>query len=281
MFRVCRNVLTTDLSWPTYQLMLEAKANRTGNQVTGIPLRDKILYQRWSVPDVSKYLAEEFAEHKCDGLFLPAVDHLGVRLPVRQIVEEIRTRSELRFCFIDAAQAFCHVPIDDCIEVADFIVAGSHKWMGAYLPTAIGLFGQHRSREMVERRLRRMLFNGRYDDPLLQFTEQLTTSKTDGLSQTANLVNLFACAGAAATSPVHMPTAVYIETMIEPLFTSETLLRNAWSPLIPLPEFQTRISLLNAKSPNRNLSGTEVRREWLDAGCIVSGYDDNLARISL
>ena len=107
-------------------------------------------------------------------------------------------RSELRFCFIDAAQAFCHVPLDDCLTVADFIVAGSHKWMGAYLPTGIGLFGQRRSREMIEHRVRPSRKDSLPDDPLLHFTEQLDAGQLDGHSETANLTSLFACAGAVA-----------------------------------------------------------------------------------
>src|SRR5690606_30876939 len=100
MFRVCRNVLTTDLSWPTYEKVLEAKARRTRNRIMAVPLRDEILNRGWTVDDVAAYLANAFVEHRCDGLFLPAVDHLGIRLPIRGIIEQIRERSELRFCFI-------------------------------------------------------------------------------------------------------------------------------------------------------------------------------------
>ena len=99
--------------------------------------RDEILYRKWTTGDVASFLATAFAEHSCDGLFVPAVDHLGVRLPIREIVTAIQRRGNLNFCFIDAAQAFCQVPIDECFEFADFIVAGSHKWLGAYLPAGV------------------------------------------------------------------------------------------------------------------------------------------------
>jgi hypothetical protein len=281
MFRTCRNVLTTDLSWPTYQQVLKRKARSTGNYVTTIPLRDEILYQGWTVDDVSTYIANAFNQHQCDGLFLPAVDHLGVRLPLRHIVDQIEKVSELRFCFIDAAQAFCHVPLDDCLECADFIVAGSHKWMGAYMPTGIGMFGLRRTREIVEHRLRHILQKGYCGDPLLQFTEQLAGGTVDGYTQTANLANLFACAGAAAERLTNQPCGAYIETTIDSILESKPRLRNTWTPLLPQPEFQTRISLLKDGSPNRDLSGGEVRQQWLDAGCIVSGYCRGLARLSV
>jgi len=79
MFRVCRNVLATDLSWPTYEQALESKARLTGNRITTVRMRDDILCRSWTVDDVASYLANAFTEHQCDGLFLPAVDHLGIR----------------------------------------------------------------------------------------------------------------------------------------------------------------------------------------------------------
>lgn len=282
MFRTCRNVLTTDLSWPTYQEVLKRKASTTGNRITLVPLRDEILHRGWTVDEVSHYLAHAYVEHQCDGLFLPAVDHLGIRLPIRRIVEQIRERTELRFCFIDAAQAFCHIPLDDSLECADFIVAGSHKWMRAYLPTGIGLVVQRRTREIVEHRLRHMLRKGYCGDPLLQFSEQLTVGGTvDGYSQTANLANLFACAGAAAERFATPIGCEHMETVVHDILNLRSRLRNAWIQVIPQPEFQTRISLLQKLlSPASDLTGAAVRREWLDAGCIVSGYDGGRVRLS-
>lgn len=131
LYRVCRNVLTTDLNWPAYQRAVVAKAIRTDNRVSETAIRDLILYDGWNADDVADHLADEFIRRGCDGLFLPAVDHLGIRLPIRQIVQRINKLAELRFCLIDAAQAFCHVPLDEAFAHADFVVAGSHKWMGA------------------------------------------------------------------------------------------------------------------------------------------------------
>lgn len=283
MFRVCRNVLATDLSWPTYEQAIEGKARRTGNRLTTIPLRDNILCRDWTVEDVASYLASAFVEHQCDGLFLPAVDHLGIRLPVRKIVEQIRARSELRFCFIDAAQAFCHVPLDDCLECADFIVAGSHKWMGAYLPTGIGFFGQRRSRRMIEHRVRHLDQTGCSDDPLLHLTEQIDAGGLDGHSETANLTSIFACAGAvshqlAAQDGGPAAEPVSIDQLLEqvPRPTTE------WEPRRPHKSFRSRIVLFESQTPGAKPDRPEViRRTWLDSGCIVTGYPDGRARVSL
>ncbi|MBC7819853.1 MAG: aminotransferase class V-fold PLP-dependent enzyme, partial [Planctomycetaceae bacterium] len=283
MFRVCRNVLATDLSWPTYEQAIEAKARLTGNHITTVPLRDAILSRGWTVDDVTHYLSNAFVAHQCDGLFLPAVDHLGIRLPVRKVVQQIREQSELRFCFLDAAQAFCHVPLDDCLEFADFIVGGSHKWMGAYLPTGIGLFGQRRSRGMLERRVSQPPKSEPIDDPLLHFTEQLDAGGLDGHSETANLTSLFACAGAvfhqiAARANIPAATELSIDRRVAlvPRPSAE------WHPRQPHPSFRSRIVLFETQLPGKRPACPEaIRRTWLDSGCIVTGYPDGRARVSL
>ena len=283
MFRVCRNVLTTDLSWPTYQQAIEVRACHTGNRVATVPLREDILYYGWTAADVASYLANAFIEHQCDGLFLPAVDHLGIRLPIRDIVEQIQHRSELRFCFVDAAQAFCHIPLDDCIEFADFIVAGSHKWMGAYLPTGIGLFGQRESREMIGHHLKNAVQIGQIEDPLLHFTEQLDSGDLDGHSETANLTSIFACAGAAfdqmaerqgLQSTVPLPVDQWAEEIPRP--STDWYLRRPDTP------FQSRIALFESHNPElKQVCPEVIRRIWLDSGCIVTGYPDSRTRVSL
>lgn len=282
MFRVCRNVLTTDLSWQTYQQAIEDKARRTGNRISTVSIRDEILYRGWSADDVARHLAAAFVDQQCDGLFLPAVDHLGIRLPIRKIVNRIRERSELRFCFIDAAQAFCQVSLDDCVDVADFIVAGSHKWMGAYLPTGIGLFGQPRTREVIARRLnhnRRLIHP---QDPLLQFTEQLESATLDGHSETANLHPLFACAGAAFdkldSHPIETPHAV---THIDAAIQSIPRPPGGWRPVHPASEMRSRIALLRASEDSScYATPNDVRSAWLESGAVVSAFKTGIVRVS-
>ena len=72
MFGRCRNVLTTDLSWPAYQQTLEKEANRTGGRVTRIALRRRLLADRIGPSMVADMLGRAFKKHGCDGLFLRA-----------------------------------------------------------------------------------------------------------------------------------------------------------------------------------------------------------------
>lgn len=283
MFRVCRNVLTTDLSWSTYQHVIELRARRTSNRVTTVSLRDQILKRKWTTHDVGRFLVQAFVDNHCDGLFLPAVDHLGIRLPIWEIVHGIEQAGEQRFCLIDAAQAFCHVPLDECVQCADFVVAGSHKWMGAYLPTGVAWFGQHRSRETIQQRLRYQLASGRIGDPLLQFTEQLDADELDGHSETVNLANLFACAGAAtdhlnrSQSPLH-GTRWNLDDMLAVVSPPAS----DWHPLRPAEPMQSRVVLFDTKDPaTMNQPADALRQIWLDAGLVVSAYAGGRVRTSL
>jgi selenocysteine lyase/cysteine desulfurase len=195
-------------------------------------------------------------------------------------VERIQSRGELRFCFIDAAQAFCQVPLDDCCQFADFIVAGSHKWMGAYLPTGIGFFGRRRSRQMIEDRV--ISLSVQSGDPLLHFTEQLDNGRLDGHSETANLTSLFACAGAAShwlnttgSRASELPSKEDVVARI-PRPSAD------WQPRLSDVSFRSRIVLFESQA----LRGQQVcreltRRNWLEAGSIVTAYSDGLTRISL
>jgi Aminotransferase class-V len=281
MFRVCRNVLTTDLSWPTYQQAIEAKARRTGNRITNVSIRNEILYRGWTADDVASHLATAFEEHQCDGLFLPAVDHLGIRLPIRKIANRIRERNEIRFCFIDAAQAFCQIPLDECVEAADFIVAGSHKWMGAYLPTGIGFFGRRRSRDCIQHIVNLALQSGRTNDPLLCLTEQLDTGCLDSHSETTNLSPIFACAGAVANR-IRLKLngeSSYLDDRLQ----AEIFARSpGWQIVSPVFEMRCRVLLMQADDSSIGVANAnDTRRFWLNRGVVLSGYPRGIARVSL
>jgi hypothetical protein len=199
------------------------------------------------------------------------------------IVEQIQSHSEVRFCFIDAAQAFCQVPLDDCLAFADFIVAGSHKWMGAYLPTGIGLFGQRRSCEIIDQRVRRRSQTASEGDPLLKFTEQLTKGALDGHSETTNLTSLFTCAGAASYQNILKASPPVTENLlVDERLAQVPRPTSDWLPRQPNESFRSRIVIFELPSSSaRPVCPEETRRAWLASACIVTGYPDGRARVSL
>ena len=280
LFRVCRKVLTTDLSWRPYQSVVERQATKTFNHCVVVPVRSELLRSGWTASCLANFVADQFVEQKCDGLFLPAIDHLGIRVPVRQVVERIRQRAKLRFVMVDAAQAFCHVPLNETVGVADFVVCGSHKWMGAYLPMGIALFGQARTRDVIEHRVTLSGSTGKLTDPLLEFTQQLDGGEVNSHSETANISPLLACAGAVADNEIQWPATNLVGESVRQQVSNVAGL-SAWTPLGPDNSLQSNIVLMEPESRSSSwLNADTTRRKWLDAGIIATAYDGGLVRLS-
>ena len=131
--------------------------------------------------------------------------------------------------------------------------------------------------------MRRPGQSGCIDDPLLHFTEQIDAGDLDGHSETANLTSIFACAGAvshqlAAQDGVPAAELLLIDQRLEkvPRPTSD------WQPRQPNESFRSRIVLFESQVPGSQLACPDaIRRTWLDSGCIVTGYPDGRARVSL
>ena len=215
-------------------------------------------------------MAREFVARRCEALFLPAVDHLGIRVPVGEIVRRIRLQADLRFCLIDAAQALAHVPLEDSFAHADVLIAGSHKWLGAYLPLGIGFW---RGDEFA------MCRTG---DPLARFTAAFDGGELDGFSETANLTPLLACAGAVADRLNEPSHETFREVDRDDWLGSVTQPPGAWHLVQPSVAMRSRIMLLESRSPlHQNLSVDSLRRLWFDVGSLVTAYDRGMARLSI
>lgn len=154
IFQQCCNVLTIDLSWPAYQTILEDEAQRTGQGVTQVRVRQRLFRQETCLDNLAAELDTAARRYRCDGLFLPVVDNLGIRLPVADIVAAIRQRTDLKFIVLDAAQAIGHVPLSSDVECSDLVIAGTHKWLGGYLPLGLAFL----NRERTDRRISSLEF---------------------------------------------------------------------------------------------------------------------------
>jgi len=111
-FQPCRNVLVTDIGWPPYHDLLAAEAVRTGRALTVAPVRDLAMQGQATDEEILDLVRTHYVRERCDGLFLTAVSHLGVRLPVEKLVRSLEAASPPRFVVIDGAQEFCHVSAD-------------------------------------------------------------------------------------------------------------------------------------------------------------------------
>ena len=147
LFRRCRRVMITDLTWPAYENILLNEMHRSGCGVHKVAVRSRLLRGEVSAAELLDPLGNEFTGYNCDGLFLPLVDNLGIRLPVSEITHHLRNLAELRFCVVDGAQAFENVPLELEADYCDFMIAGCHKWLCAHTPMGVGFLGRLSSQD--------------------------------------------------------------------------------------------------------------------------------------
>ena len=169
----CRNVLVTDNCWPSYRHIMEREFQRSDCRITTIAIRRKVFRENIDADALAELLTREFQRQRCDGLFLPLVDNLGVRMPVEQIVNRIRETCELRFVAIDGAQAIGHVPLDLDRNYCDLFIAGTHKWLRAFHGMGIGFAPNPGSQSYITNSLKRWQEDGSLNDPLLAFSKEL------------------------------------------------------------------------------------------------------------
>ncbi len=282
LFGPCRNVLTTDLTWQTYAKILRSNREAVGNRITCLPLHRRILRDTISASEVAQIVVDKFVKNKCDGLFLPAVDNLGIRFPVEQCVQAISSRCELRFVVVDGAQAIGHIPISLAKDYCDFYIAGCHKWLRAFHPMGLGFFGNDRSADYIEDAIERLLNCGAIDDPLLSFTEQARTNAVNPFGETVNLGVLFSCYGALldTENPKQFPEGDLQSTNADAVLDAAH--ESGWHSIHPHASLQSRILLLEHPTlADRNESAEQIRHDFLRAGVALTAYDKGRVRISL
>ena len=263
LFHPCRNVLTTDLDWPSYNDILLAECQRSHRTMSRVAVRDALLRQHLREDELVAHVRDEFVRRGCDGLYLTAVSNLGLRLPVDRIVRAVEAVAEVWFIVIDGAQDFCHVSADLRNEYCDLYLAGSHKWLSACHPMGLGFYGRQRVRSFVETVLSHLVQTGKLDDPLLRFSSQLeATAGLDGRSETVNLASLFSCQGAVADALAIPggPTALLPTRREDLTIAAELAAESGWQPLLPSPSLQTGILLLEAeRAATKRISAEDMR----------------------
>jgi len=283
-FGPCRNVLVTDLSWPSYARILQRRAARSATTLTLVPLRTAILRDGLTASEVIDRLAASFEANRCDGLFLPAVDNLGIRLPIERLVGEIRRRAKLRFVVIDGAQEFCHVPVNLAAGFCDLYIAGCHKWLRAYHPMGLAFFGQPRSQRAIEQALSRLMSNGRIDDPLLAFSEDLENGSTVPFGETVNVVSLFSCHGALGDAlGAASDAGTCFEARLANAEEIDALAEDAgWTALRPQAGLRSGIVLLQSQDSGLcEMPPDALRRRLLRFGIAATTYSRGRVRLAM
>ena len=284
MFRVCNKVLVTDCGWPTYQAEVEDAAARLNRSTICVEIRKLIFHDRPTLEAVVESIANRYDQDQCDGLFLPAVDNLGVMLPIAEIIRAVESIRKPRFVVIDGAQALGHLPRCNYHGVCDVFIAGCHKWLRSYLPLGIAVFGSPRSREWINHYLTSPAFLRSIDDPLLRFSQAIETGQENAYSETVNVAPLFNCR--AALADADRTLAVRRENWASQQDNARQVRVVAESMGWRMPEFDPRMrtGIVVIDAPRSFGSGnrwSNLREAFGQNGIVASTYENRRVRMSM
>jgi len=274
LFQNCRRVLLTDLTWPAYGRIAVRQASRLSGKITLLRLRRFIMEHKAAPEEVASQIAGAMQRRRCDGVLLPEVSHDGIRLPLQDLANTFREKNLTPMTVIDGAQAFAHVPIEQCLPTCDFYLAGSHKWLGAYLPLGIAFCPRQETRELF------CHSSTKTDDPLLAFLQQMENRNKNRFSETVNLTPLFTCQ--AAITDLRRDDRSIVADLAARRANAATLLSalpGAWKPLLPADGFCCGILLLKAISSAFSMD--EIRSRFLARGIALTAYEDGTLRLSM
>jgi hypothetical protein len=92
LFHPCRHIMVTDLDWPPYRAILETEARRADRLMTMVSVRSLLANTQTTENEIVDALKQRFQQSDCDGLFLTAVSHQGIRFPVEKVVRALQQR---------------------------------------------------------------------------------------------------------------------------------------------------------------------------------------------
>jgi hypothetical protein len=283
MSRQCERVLVTDLTWPNYARIIERQCRHARRQEAVVPLRDAILRDRAPLGEIVQRILKAYRANQCDGLFLPAVSHDGIRLPIRMVCRAVSQYRPPRFVVVDGVQAFCHAPVDLAGDWCDMFIAGCHKWFGGHIPLGLAVLPRRESAALIKRVLDRHLRTGHWHDPLVHFIWQSEHESRDRFSETVNLTGLFSCQ-ASLTEWLQLPFTIqrrFKQQLANARQLASVAMSCGWQPLQPSACFRSGIVLITTHTDNGNQHADVLRAGFLRLGIAVTTYPDGATRLSM
>ena len=136
LFRLCRNVLVTDLTWPSYRLILDRAGGRAENQLTTLSLRKGILRAKLQSDELVEQIVRSVSSVAAAMVSSCRPSTISeFALPVERIVRAIKQRAELALRGGGRCPGVLATSRSDLDEqYCDFLIAGCHKWLCAYHP---------------------------------------------------------------------------------------------------------------------------------------------------
>lgn len=279
-----QRLLVTDLTWPGYRSILERSRQLAGVGITTVGLRDEILSAHATVADVVDLITARYEAMDCDGVFLPVVSHLGIRLPLNRILKALQGVRNPAFVVVDGAQALGHLPAQQGIQHCDFFVGGCHKWLQGHVPMGVAFCPSPVSAPRITSTCQRMALTRELDDPLLLYVEQLDCCATESYGETVNLASLFSSRAAlASTSGTRQDVAMSFRVRRR---NGDELARSVggtgWVPLLPQRAFRSGVLLLRLDVTRCHVPPAQQLREvCLSHGMAVTAYERGIIRLAM
>lgn len=278
--RRCSRVLSVDMNWPVYQHELSEIAKQVDCNLAVAKIQNHIIAERWDVDDLVECLSQSYERNKCDGLFLPAVDSMGIRLPIIEIVERLRSKQEVRFVLVDAAQALGHTDLSEIAGVADFIVAGTHKWVGSYIPLGVGIASNSSSQQWIANFLRAAIGINGAGDSLSHMLHSVDNRCDSRFPETVNLGGLIAGFGAWTSTP--SPRNALAMRIANADRVASIAEFNGWEPIRPDETMRSGSLILQSSCrQTRNRCSDDIRNSFADTGIILSTYANGIVRMAM
>lgn len=267
-------LLVTDLVWPSYARILARKAQCTTARIEQLCLREGILSRHISNRELVQAIVSGVERTRCGSIFLPAVSHDGIRLPIAEIASEIRRLDSSVVIVIDGSQALGQIPIDLSQIPCDFFFGGCHKWLASHLPLGIAFCPNPATQSIAGRAVR--------GDPIAAFLQGMESRRPGRFTETVNLSPLFSCRGALEDQLAGETQAARFRHRRA---IAEMVVRigrmTGWTPLVPSEDFRSAAILLQATSPQiRRLTPQTLRERLHELGVALTCYHGGVIRLS-
>lgn len=269
-----RTTLITDLTWPSYQQILRRAARQWSGRINRLSIRAGILSGNLSASEIVDLVARRVQRMGCQGVFLPAISHDGIRLPIAEICQAIRRFAPGVVIAIDGSQAMGQAPIDLGHVPCDMFFGGCHKWIGGHLPLGVAFFPRWSAAPAATWECLR--------DPLSSFLQGLESLRPPRFTETVNVSPLLSCRGALEDLAHGEDQATAFQRRRTRAGKIVRIGQMAgWTPLRPDDDFHSAAILLQATSlATRKLNPHELRERFHDLGVAATCYRNGVIRLS-
>ncbi|TWU34912.1 hypothetical protein Poly41_40550 [Novipirellula artificiosorum] len=282
MFRTCRHVLTCDMNWPHWQHVVADEAARSGQRISVEEVHSAVFEHGLTSESLAEKLATAFLNRECDGIFLPTVTNLGVRLPLLELLARLKPSGRLRFVLVDAAQSFCQLPEPSPTNCVDVTITGCHKWLGGGNPLGVAICGS----SIVAEQFRHILdsnHNPELEDALMKFCLQIGGNSVNRYMETVNVAPFFTANAALKEDRTNRRN---LREQFERRQGNVETLRQAmsgtpWNLMDVDESLRSGILLLQSQSPlHRETDCQTLAERFRNHGVAFSSYPQAIIRIS-